>query len=139
MFPCPLVVHCQKQAVGCPREPKELRYRRRRPMQGLRLWARKLHVSNIFLETVDKTMLTFGCPSDNIDSLSVFGQGRQVFNLPILAFTVNFPYANVVITASGSEPALAVRFEVSRINGGVLVVPVYNQWSGLHFGDLKGI
>lgn len=36
------------------------------------------------------------------------------------------PYPHVVVSASSGQPAFAARLEVGRINGRILVVPVYN-------------
>lgn len=79
--------------------------------------------------------LTFGGPTDDIDSLVVFGECGKVFDLAIGAVGVNLPDANVVVTTSGSETALAIGFKVSRVDRSVLLVPIDNEGGGLHPDD----
>lgn len=74
----------------------------------------------------------FGRPADDIDGLIMLGEGREVFNLAIGAVRVDFPDANVVITTSSSETTLAAGLKVSRVDGGVLLVPIDDERRGLH-------
>lgn len=46
--------------------------------------------------------LALGCPSHDIDGLVVLGEGREVLDFAVRAVRVDFPDANVVVTAGGS-------------------------------------
>ena len=69
-------------------------------------------------------MVTFGGPTNNIDGLVVFGEGRQVFDLSLCSFRVDSPDANVVVTTSSSKPAFSTGFKVNRVYRRVLLVPI---------------
>ena len=65
----------------------------------------------------------------------MLGQGGEIFDLAIDAVRVDFPDANVVVTTRGSETTLAGGFKVSRVDWGVLLVPIDDERSGLHLDD----
>lgn len=43
-------------------------------------------------------------------------------------------YANIVVSAASSKPSLAVWFEVCGVDGGVVVMPAYEERCSLHDG-----
>lgn len=78
---------------------------------------------------------TFRRPANNIYSLIMLGECREVFDFPLLPFDLNLPYSDVIVTASSCQTPLSTGLEVSRIDGGVLVVPIDDQRRGFHRVD----
>lgn len=68
--------------------------------------------------------LTFGGPSNDIYGLVVLGEGCEVVDFTLEAVTINLPEADIVVTTGGSQTPLAAGLEVSRVDWGVLVVPI---------------
>ena len=68
--------------------------------------------------------LTLGGPSNDIDSLIVLGEGREVLDLALRAVAFDVPEAYIVVAASGGQTPLAAGLKVSRVDWGVLVVPI---------------
>lgn len=62
----------------------------------------------------------------------MLGEGREVFDLALWTISLNLPYADMVVPASGCEPAPATGLKVGRVDGGVLVVPVDDEGRCLH-------
>ena len=62
----------------------------------------------------------------------MLGEGREVFNLTVRAVRVDFPDANVVVTTSSGQAALAGGLEMGRVDRGVLVMPIDDERRGLH-------
>lgn len=79
-----------------------------------------------------RKLFTLGGPSDNVDGLVVFGESGKVFDLPIGPITIKLPETNVVVTTSSCQTPFATGFEVSRVDRGVLVVPIDDQRSCFH-------
>lgn len=66
----------------------------------------------------------------------MLGERREVVDLAIGAIGFDLPDANVVVTTSGRETALAAWFEVSRVDRSVLLVPIDDEGRGLHLVDM---
>lgn len=79
-----------------------------------------------------RCQFTFGGPSHNIDSLIVFGQGRQIFDFAFRAVGLNFPHPHMVVTTGRGQTALAVWLKVSRVDWGILVMPIDDERRGFH-------
>jgi len=106
--------------------------------------------------------LTFRGPAHDIDCLGMFREGGNVIDGSLVAFLLYLPqlhigvssnprggsdgdgargwktYPNIVVSGTRCQAALAIGFEVGRVDGVriiVVVVPVYDQRSRLHFED----
>lgn len=62
----------------------------------------------------------------------MLGEGGEVLDFPLGAVGVDPPEADVVVTAGGGQTPLTTGFEVSRVDGGVLVVPIDDEGVCLH-------
>lgn len=71
-----------------------------------------------------KLQRTFGGPANHVDGLIVLGEGGEVFDLAIGAVRLDSPDADVVVTTSSSQTTLAAGLKVSRVDGGILLVPI---------------
>lgn len=113
-------------------EPIESHCRRRRPKRGFLLHL----VATVSSRTANAEMhhcqFTFGGPSHNVDSLIVFGQGRQIFDFAFRAVGLNFPHPHMVVTTGRGQAAFAVWLKVGRVDWGILVMPIDDERRGLH-------
>ena len=68
----------------------------------------------------------------SVDASKVCGR----LELSALALGSRVTYANIVVSACSSQPALAVRLEMGGVDGGILVMPIDDKRSALH-GDIR--
>lgn len=69
----------------------------------------------------------------------MLGKGREILDFSFLAVHLDFPYSHMIITTSGSETSFPIWFKVSRVDRGVLVVPIDDEGRGFHRDGKAGM
>lgn len=61
-------------------------------------------------------------------------QRGQVFDPAVFSLTVDFPDADAVVSSSCGQSPLPVWLEVSRVDRGILLMPIDDEGGRLHGG-----
>jgi len=89
---------------------------------------------HISVVTCASKHLSSWTPSHNIDSLGMLYESGEIGDLALVTVRLDVPEPNIVVSTCCCQSSLAMGLEVSRVYGGILVVPGHKQRSSLHDG-----